>query len=50
MTAFSKAKFKIGILQTDERLNDLILKTNIKQHEVFKEEVLKYLTILNKIN
>lgn len=50
MTAFSKAKFKIGVLQTDERLNDLILKTNIKQHEVFKEEVLKYLTILNKIN
>lgn len=50
MTAFSKAKFKIGILQTDERLNDLILKTNIKQHVVFKEEVLKYLTILNKIN
>ncbi|GAA4818489.1 DUF6913 domain-containing protein [Litoribaculum gwangyangense] len=49
MTAFSKAKFKIGILQTDERLNDLILKTNVKQFDLFKDEVFKYLTILNKI-
>lgn len=49
MTAFSKAKFKIGILQTDERLNDLILKTNIKQFDLFKKELFKYLTIFNKI-
>ncbi|SFZ92162.1 hypothetical protein SAMN05428642_102565 [Flaviramulus basaltis] len=50
ITACSKAKFKIGILQTDERLNDLILKTNLNQFDLFKAEVVKYLTILNKIN
>ncbi|ULC60635.1 hypothetical protein MBM09_06485 [Flaviramulus sp. BrNp1-15] len=49
ITAQSKAKLKIGILQTDERVNDLIIKTDLKQFEVFKTEVLKYLTILNKI-
>nr|WP_245750644.1 hypothetical protein [Algibacter pectinivorans] len=49
ITAESKAKFKIGILQTDERLNDLIIKTNLKQFDLFKEEVFKYLTILKKI-
>ena len=50
ITANSKAKFKIGILQTDERLNDLILKTNMNEFELFKTELFKYLTILNKIN
>ena len=49
MTALSKAKFRIGILQTDERLNDIIIKTNLNQFELFKTEVFKYLTILNKI-
>lgn len=49
ITARSKAKFKVGILQTDERLNDLIIKTSLKQFGLFKEEILKYLSILNKI-
>lgn len=49
ITAESKAKFKIGILQSDERLNDLIIKTNLKQFSLFKEEVFKYLTIFKKI-
>jgi hypothetical protein len=49
LTALSKAKFKIGILQTDERLNDLIIKSNISEFNVFKDELIKYLTILNKI-
>ena len=49
ITTASKAQFKIGILQTDERLNDLIIKTNLKEFDVFKAEVFKYLTILNKI-
>jgi hypothetical protein len=49
LTAKSKAEFKIGILKTDERLNDLIIKTNLKEFNVFKEELYKYLTILNKI-
>ena len=49
MTARSKAQFKIGIVQSDERLNDLIIKTGLKEFNVFKEETIKYLTILNKI-
>ena len=50
ITAKSKAKFKIGNLQPDERLNDLIIKTNLKQFSLFKDEAYKYLTILNKIS
>lgn len=49
ITALSEARFKIGILQTDERLNDLIIKTSIHEFNVFKTEIFKYLTILNKI-
>lgn len=49
ITTASKAQLKIGVFQPDERLNDIIIKTNIKEFDVFKTEVLKYLTILNKI-
>ncbi|PIA82116.1 hypothetical protein BFR04_12510 [Gaetbulibacter sp. 4G1] len=49
LTATSKAKFKIGILQTDARLNDLIIKTSLNEFDVFKKELNKYLAILNKI-
>lgn len=49
ITAVSKAKFKIGILQDDERLNDLIIKTKLKEFNVFKNELFRYLTVLNKI-
>ena len=49
MTAKSKSKFKIGLLQSDKRLNDLIINTSINEYKVFEKEVFKYLTILNKI-
>lgn len=49
LTALSKAQLKVGILQTDKRLNDLIIKTNLKEFDVFKAELFKYLTILKKI-
>ena len=49
ITVLSKAELKVGILQTDERINDLIIKTKLKEFDVFKEELFKYLTILNKI-
>ena len=49
LTATSKAEFKVGLLQSDERINDLIIKTNLAEFNVFKDEVFKYLTILNKI-
>jgi len=50
ITVASHAKFKIGILQSDNRLNDLIIKTNLKQFHVFKKELIKYLNIFNKID
>ena len=49
LTALSKAQFKIGLFQSDERLNDLIIKTNAKDFDIFQAEVKKYLMILNKI-
>jgi hypothetical protein len=49
ITAKSNAKFKVGILQSDERINDLIIKTNLKEFDLFKSETFKYLKILNKI-
>ncbi len=49
LTAKSKSQIKIGILQNDERLNDIIIKTKIKDIDVFSNEVVKYLTVLNKI-
>ena len=49
ITALSKSELKIGISKSDERLSDLIIKTNLKEFDVFKKELFKYLTILNKI-
>lgn len=49
LTALSKSQFKIGILQSDMRLNDLIIKTSLEEIDVFAKEVVKYLTVLNKI-
>ncbi|MDX1774799.1 DUF6913 domain-containing protein [Oceanihabitans sediminis] len=50
ITAASQAKFKIGILQSDNRINDLIIKTELKDVELFQSETIKYLNIFNKIN
>lgn len=49
LTAISQSQFKIGIFQTDDRLNDLIIKANLSEFNVFKDELVKYLTILKKI-
>ena len=49
VTAYSNANFKIGISTEDERLNDLILDVKPKDFNVFKQELTKYLTILNKL-
>lgn len=48
ITAKSKAQFKIGIFQPDSRLNDLIIQTQLNEFDAFKNELFKYLTILNK--
>jgi len=49
ITTASKAKFKIGILEIDERINDLIIKTELGDFKTFTAELKKYLNILNKI-
>lgn len=49
LTAASKANFKVGIFQKDKRFNDLIIKTKFKNINSFKTELLKYVTVLNKI-
>jgi len=48
ITVASKARFKIGILETDERLNDLIIKTEVDDFETFTTELKKYLSIINQ--
>ncbi len=49
VTAGSKANFKIGLSGVDDRLFDFIMDVGIKDLEVFKTELKKYLTILKKI-
>lgn len=49
IVAQSKANFKIGLSNTDQRLYDLIIDVKPGQFAVFKEELKKYLTVLNKL-
>ena len=49
IVAQSKANFKIGLSNTDQRLYDLIIDVKPSQFGIFKEELKKYLTVLNKL-
>ena len=49
LTAASKANFKIGLSNVDDRLFDFILDVGTQDLSVFKTELKKYLTILKKI-
>ncbi|WP_178985732.1 DUF6913 domain-containing protein [Winogradskyella helgolandensis] len=49
ITAASKANFKVGISKNDERLYDLIIDVDLKDINIFKQELKKYLNILNKL-
>ncbi|SDR82685.1 DUF6913 domain-containing protein [Winogradskyella sediminis] len=49
ITAASKANFKVGISRFDERLYDLIIDVELKDINIFKQELKKYLNILNKL-
>lgn len=49
IAAASKALFKVGISNEDERLYDLIIDVELKEINIFKEELKKYLNILKKI-
>jgi hypothetical protein len=49
ITAASKANLKVGISRNDERLYDLIIDVSLQQINTFKQELKKYLNILNKL-
>ena len=49
ITAASKANLKVGLSRKDERLYDLIIDVNPKDIKTFKNELKKYLNILNKL-
>jgi hypothetical protein len=49
ISVLSKANFKVGISNKDERFYDLILNVLPNQFNVFKQEFIKYLTILKKL-
>ena len=49
VTARSKANFKIGITNEDSRLHDLTIDIEPSNIDVFKTELIKYLTQLNRL-
>jgi len=49
IAAASKANLKVGISRKDERLYDLIIDVALKDINIFKQELKKYLNILNKL-
>ena len=49
ITASSNANFKVGLTNEDERLFDLMINVKPKEFSVFKDELKKYLTVLNKL-
>lgn len=49
IVAQSKANFKIGLSNTDQRFYDLIIDVKPSQFGIFKVELKKYLTVLNKL-
>lgn len=49
ITAQSNANFKIGLSNKDQRLYDLIIDVKPSEFTLFKNELNKYLTVLNKL-
>lgn len=49
MTLQTKSRLNVGFGEVDKDLNDLILNTSIKDFNIFKKELRKYLFILNEI-
>ncbi|MGJ8593694.1 MAG: DUF6913 domain-containing protein [Aquaticitalea sp.] len=50
ISAASKANFKIGISNQNLKLYDFIVEVSVDQFQVFKTELKKYLTVLNKLS
>ncbi len=49
ISAASKANFKVGLLQDDKRMFDLMIDVKTKNFPLFQKELTKYLTVLKKI-
>ena len=49
MTIKSKARINVGFAEVDSQFNDLIIETPIKDFRIFKQELKKYLGVLNEI-
>ncbi len=49
VTALSKSNFKIGLTDDDARLNDLVIHIDPLKTDIFKTEIIKYLTHLNRL-
>ncbi|WP_298903943.1 hypothetical protein [uncultured Psychroserpens sp.] len=49
IVASSKANFKVGLTNEDQRFYDLMINIEPKNFSVFKKEMKKYLTVLNKL-
>ena len=49
VTASSKANFKVGISNENLKLYDFVIDVKSSQFELFKIELKKYLTVLNKL-
>ncbi|NNF19820.1 MAG: hypothetical protein HKN61_08565 [Flavobacteriaceae bacterium] len=50
MTIKSRARINVGFSQVDKNLNDLILQVPLEDFKVFKEELHKYLKVLNELD
>ncbi len=49
MSVKTRARVRVGFKAIDSRYNDLILDTPMKDFKVFKQELKKYLRVLNEI-
>ena len=49
LTVLSNSQFKVGLSNSDIRLYDFMISTNLEEKTVFSNELKKYLKILNKI-
>lgn len=50
MTIKTKARLNVGFPEVDRIYNDIIVETPIKDFKIFKQELRKYLGVLNEIN
>ena len=49
MSVKTKARVRVGFVEVDEQYNDLILASPMKDFKTFKQELKKYLRVLNEI-